>query len=103
MFSNFNKALPDVFLTLTAELKVETPATLTLSKFVWPSTSISPLISKAPATAVPAIVTPVFVVVNFVEPLNDKTTSPWCTATIAFSLEVAPPALIIISPPLWDA
>ena len=42
--------------------------------------------------------TPELVVVNFVLPLNDNITSPLCTATIAFSLEVEPPTLNIKSP-----
>ena len=44
---------------------VVTPATLKLSKFVWPSTSISPLISAPVATTVPVTVTPVLVVFIF--------------------------------------
>ena len=36
-------------------VNVETPATLTLSKFVCPSTSISPLISNVLAVPTPAI------------------------------------------------
>ena len=51
----------------------------------------------------PVTLIPVLVVVNFVLPLNDKTTSPWWTATIAFSPEVEPPALMIISPLESDA
>ena len=49
---------------LMLSLNVDTPAILTLSKFVWPSTSISPEISNPPATAVPSIVTPVAVVAS---------------------------------------
>ena len=51
-------------------LNVVTPATLTLSKFVWPSTSKSPFKSEAPLTSrvsvsvLPTISIPVLVVLN---------------------------------------
>ena len=48
---------------------VVTPAILTLSKFVCPSTSKSPLISADVAVTIPVILTPVFSVVNFSLPL----------------------------------
>ena len=81
MFSNFNKALPDVFLTLTTSLNVETPATLTLSKSVCPSTSKSPFKSEFPSivnpspTTFPITLIPVFVVNNYWAPLKWRTTA----------------------------
>ena len=42
----------------TVPVKVVTPATLTLSKFVCPSTSISPPISKLPNVPTPTAETP---------------------------------------------
>ena len=55
---------------LTTPLNVVTPAMLTLSKFVCPSTSKSPLISADVAVTIPVILTPVFSVVNFSLPLK---------------------------------
>ena len=40
---------------------VETPATLKLSKFVWPSTSKSPFISTLPASVIESLVAPAVV------------------------------------------
>ena len=48
----------DVELTSSAPANVETPAILTLSKFVCPSTSISPPISKLPNVPTPTAETP---------------------------------------------
>ena len=45
--------------TWTVLENVVTPATLTLSKFVWPSTSISPDISNSVAVMIPSWVPPV--------------------------------------------
>ena len=58
-----------VFIASTIPLNVETPAMLTLSKFVCPSTSKSPFISAPVATTVPVIRTPVLRVLNFSPPL----------------------------------
>ena len=45
-------------LTIISSLNVETPTTLTLSKFVCPSTSISPPTSKLPNVPTPTADTP---------------------------------------------
>ena len=45
-------------------MNVDTPATEILSKFVCPSTSMSPLISAPSATTVPVTVTPVLEVTS---------------------------------------
>ena len=61
-------------------VNVVTPATLTLSKFVCPSTSKSPFksefpsITKPSATTLPVTLIPVFVVENFIELLKYKST-----------------------------
>ena len=52
---------------LTALAKVATPATLTLSKFVCPSTSISPFKSKVVNVDTP-VTTKVFALTSEVEP-----------------------------------
>ena len=55
--------------TLTVSENVVTPAILTLSKLVWPSTSKSPLISAPVATTVPVTVTPIPEVCNLFVPV----------------------------------
>ena len=63
-------------------MKVDTPATEILSKFVWPSTSQSPFKSEFPsmtkpsATVLPVTLIPVLVVSNFGLLLKNRRAEP---------------------------
>ena len=77
----------NIFLLLTivtSSLNVDIPATDTLSRLVWPSTSISPLRSILVAVIIPAIISLPPVIVPTKGPLN---LAAVITSTIASSAD----------------